>query len=485
MVRIIADQIRASFFLINGPEVMSKYYGESESKLKQIFSEAKKQRPSIVFIDELDAICPKRESEGSSEFEKRIVSTLLTLLDGMEESEGVILIGATNRPNAIDSSLRRPGRLDREIEIGVPNEKGRREILKVFLSRMKHRLSEEEVSSVAKETHGYVGADLQSLCKEAALKALRRYNMCDNKCENSLCVLLIDLKDSLKQVRPSALREISIEVPNVRWEDIGGQEEVKERMREAVEWPLKYPHVFERMNVSVPKGILLFGPPGCSKTLTAKCLATESGLNFIAVKGPELLSKWVGESEKAVHSLFMKARQAAPSIVFFDEIDAIGAKRGSESEGSSVTSRVLSQLLTELDGVESLSNVLFVAATNRPDMLDKALLRPGRIDRMVYVGPPDCQSRKQILSIHLRGVPLAEDVDLEIVAKMCEGYSGAEVASVCTNASLNAIRENKEATHVCQRHLFDSVLSTKSRITNSMIEFYKSFMESHSQLERI
>ncbi|RLF07465.1 MAG: AAA family ATPase [Thermoprotei archaeon] len=447
LAKAVANETDAHFFAINGPEIMSKFYGESEQRLREIFDEAKKNAPSIIFIDEIDAIAPKRE-EVTGEVEKRVVAQLLALMDGLEARGNVIVIGATNRPNALDPALRRPGRFDREIEIGVPDKQGRLEILQIHTRNMP-LAKDVDLNKLAEITHGFVGADLAALCKEAAMRALRRIlPEIDLEAEsipaeilNKIEVTMQDFLDALKEIEPSALREVLIEVPNVKWSDIGGLEEAKQALKEAVEWPLKYPDVFEKANVTPPKGILLYGPPGTGKTLLAKAVANESEANFISVKGPEILSKWVGESERAIREIFRKARQAAPCIIFFDEIDAIAPRRGSGLGDSHVTERVVSQLLTEMDGLEELRGVVVIAATNRPDIIDPALLRPGRFDRLIYVPPPDAKAREEIFKIHLKGKPLSEDVDISKLVNLTEGYTGADIAALCNTAVMAAVRD--------------------------------------------
>jgi transitional endoplasmic reticulum ATPase len=384
---------------------MSKFYGESEERLREIFKEAEENAPSIIFIDEIDSIAPKRE-EVSGDVEKRIVSQLLTIMDGLESRGQLVVIGATNRPNAIDPALRRPGRFDREIEIGLPDRKGRLQVLQIHTRGMP-LVEDVQLEDIAARTHGFVGADLEALAKEAAMGALRRILPEINLDEESIPAELLDkinvtmddFENSLREVPPSTMREVLVESPNVKWTDVGGLEETKQELREAIEWPLKYGELFEYSGVNPPKGIMLYGPPGTGKTLIAKAVATESEVNFISVKGPELLSKWVGESERGVREVFRKARQAAPCIVFFDEIDSIVPPRGRDL-GSNVTERVVSQILTELDGLDSLKDVVVVAATNRPDMVDPALMRPGRIDRILYIPNPDKEAREAILAIH-------------------------------------------------------------------------------------
>jgi len=447
LAKAVANETQANFFHIGGPEIMSKFYGESEGKLREIFKEAQENSPAIIFIDEIDSIAPKRD-EVSGDVEKRIVSQLLTIMDGLESRGKLVVIGATNRPNAIDPALRRPGRFDREIEIGLPDRNGRHQVLMIHTRGMP--LTEEvNLKEISSRTHGFVGADLEALAKEAAMGALRRVLPEINLEEESIPaeildkinVTMDDFEDSLKEVPPSTMREVLVESPNVHWDEVGGMEETKQELREAIEWPLKYREIFEHTDVKPPKGIMLYGPPGTGKTLVAKAVATESEVNFISVKGPELLSKWVGESEKGVREIFRKARQAAPCIIFFDEIDSIVPPRG-RNMGNNVTERVVSQVLTELDGLDSLKDVVVVAATNRVDMVDSALMRPGRIDRILYIPNPDLEARKEIMGIHTRGKPLADDVDLDKLAELMEGYSGADIAATCDAASQSAIHEH-------------------------------------------
>ncbi|NWQ63117.1 SPAT5 protein, partial [Neopipo cinnamomea] len=434
IAKAIANEVGAHVTVINGPEIISKFYGESESRLRQIFAEASLRRPSIIFIDELDALCPKREG-AQNEVEKRVVASLLTLMDGIgsEGSEGqLVVLGATNRPHALDAALRRPGRFDKEIEIGIPNARDRLDILHKLLRKVPHSLTEAELVQLADSAHGYVGADLAALCKEAGLHALRRAlgkspNLLDTEVAGSVMIAFNDFLQGMNDVRPSAMREVAIDVPKVSWSDIGGLEDVKLKLRQAVEWPLKHPDSFIRMGIQPPKGVLLYGPPGCSKTMIAKALAHESGLNFLAVKGPELMNKYVGESERAVREIFRKARAVSPSILFFDEIDALAVERGNSSGAGNVADRVLAQLLTEMDGIEQLKDVTILAATNRPDMIDKALLRPGRIDRIIYVPLPDAAARREIFKLHFRSMPVSDEVCLAELVERTQKYSGAEV----------------------------------------------------------
>lgn len=487
IARAVATETKSNVICINGPEIISKYYGETEAKLREIFTNALEKAPSIIFIDEIDALCPKRQ-DSANEVEKRIVATLLTLMDGASDNSNdrIVVIGTTNRPNSLDEALRRPGRFDREIEIGIPNSESRFEILSVLLNKIPHTLTKEDIKEISAITHGYVGADLASLCREAGLKTIKRTigsnDLVNNNIEvvndplkinDNLKLSLNDMKDAFKEVRPSAMREIMIEVPKVSWNDIGGQDEIKQKLKESVEWPLQHPESFIRLGIRPPKGILLYGPPGCSKTLMAKALATEAGLNFIAVKGPELFSKWVGESEKAVREVFKKARAASPSIVFFDEIDSLAVRRGGDE--TSVADRVLSQLLSELDGIEPLVNVTVVAATNRPDIIDSALLRPGRIDRILYVSPPDSPSRLKIMEIQTRKMPLSSDVDFDTLNIKMEGFSGAECVALCQNAAIHSMEEDINTKEVCQRHFQKALKNITPRITKEMINFYDEF----------
>jgi len=483
LAKAVANETDAYFIAINGPEIMSKFYGESEQRLREIFEEAKEHAPAIIFIDEIDAIAPKRE-EVTGEVEKRVVAQLLALMDGLEARGDVIVIGATNRPNAVDPALRRPGRFDREIEIGIPDKRGRLEILKVH-TRSMPLAKDVDLEKLAEITHGYVGADIAALCREAAMKALRRVlPKIDLEREEipvevleTIEVTMEDFMNAYREITPSALREIEVEVPTVRWTDIGGLEEVKQQLREAVEWPLKYPDSFRRLGIDPPKGILLYGPPGTGKTLLAKAVANESEANFVSIKGPEVFSKWVGESERAVRELFRKARQVAPSIIFIDEIDALAPMRGLVSTDSGVTERVVSQLLTEIDGLERLEGVVVIAATNRPDIIDPALLRPGRFDRLIYVPPPDEKARLEILKVHTRNMPLAEDVDLLEIAKKTEGYTGADIEVLVREAGLLALRENINTDKVYARHFEEALKKVKPSLTQDIIKFYEAWNE--------
>ncbi len=554
IAKAVANEVDAHFISISGPEIMSKYYGESEQRLREIFDEAKENAPAIIFIDEIDSIAPKRE-EVTGEVERRVVAQLLALMDGLEARGQVIVIGATNRPDAIDPALRRPGRFDREIEIGVPDREGRKEILQIHTRGMplepdysrgdviavleelkkddrfdkktveklidevkrtsdivgtlkkyddiyrevKARLIDKMLDELAELTNGFVGADLEALAKEAAMHALRKRmetGEIDIEAEEipeevleSLVVTKEDFFEALKNIEPSAMREVLVEVPRVTWNDIGGLEHAKQELREAVEWPLKYPEVFSAANIKPPKGILLFGPPGTGKTLLAKAVANESNANFISVKGPELLSKWVGESEKHVREMFRKARQVAPCVIFFDEIDSLAPRRGGIGD-SHVTERVVSQLLTELDGLEELKDVVVIAATNRPDLIDPALLRPGRIERHIYIPPPDKEARKEIFKIHLRGKPLADDVDLDELAEKTDGYTGADIEAICREAGMLAIRETikpgmtkdeaREAAKklkICKRHFEEALKKVKPSLTKDDLKKYEKIIE--------
>ncbi|PIN24992.1 Nuclear AAA ATPase (VCP subfamily) [Handroanthus impetiginosus] len=481
LARVCAHDAGVTMFPVNGPEIIDQYHGKTEEALHEVFNEASKASPAVVFIDELDAIAPARK-EGGDDLSHRVVATLLNLMDGISRTNGVLIIAATNRPDSIDPALRRPGRLDKEIEIGVPSPGQRHEILLSLLSEMNHSLSDKDIENLAMATHGFVGADLATLCKQAALVRLRQYVKsitnqgevalsCTSETENSsdatdgiVINKTCDLEDTLKitsedfekarvRVRPSAMREINLEVPKVGWEDVGGQMEVKMQLMEAVQWPQKHKDSFERIGTRPPRGILLFGPPGCSKTLLARAVASEAGLNFLAVKGPELFSKWVGESEKAVRSLFTKARANAPSIIFVDEIDGLAAIRGQESDGISVGDRVISQLLVELDGLQQRGSVTVVAATNRPDNIDPALLRPGRFDRLIYVGPPNRKDREEIFHVHLRWKPCSSDVCISELALLTEGCTGADIYHICREASMKAVEENFSASEMTMEHL--------------------------------
>ncbi len=446
IARTIANETDANFYSINGPEVVHKFYGESEAHLRKIFDEASRKGPSIVFLDEIDAIAPRREKV-VGDVEKRVVAQLLALMDGLNKRQNVIVIAATNIPNALDPALRRPGRFDREISIPIPDRSGRKQILEIH-SRGMPLSDDVEMTHLADITHGFVGADLEALCREAAMICLRRilpnidFALSAIPYEQiaQLEVHMDDFKDALREVEPSAIREVFVEVPDVKWEDVGGFDELKNRLIEAVEWPLKYPHLFEQAGTHPPKGILLGGPPGCGKTFLAKAIANESQVNFISVKGPALLSKWVGESEKGIRDTFRKALQAAPCIIFFDEIDALLPTRSSGSAESNVSQRVMSQFLAEFDGIEELKGVLVLGATNRIDILDPAVLRPGRFDEIIEIPLPNQADRKEIFEIHMRGKPMASEVDLDELAIRTKGFSSAEISSICNRSALRAVR---------------------------------------------
>ncbi|AGK61426.1 AAA family ATPase, CDC48 subfamily [Archaeoglobus sulfaticallidus PM70-1] len=496
IAKAVANEVDAHFITLSGPEIMSKYYGESEQRLREIFEEAKENTPAIIFIDEIDSIAPKRE-EVTGEVERRVVAQLLALMDGLESRGEVIVIAATNRPDAIDPALRRPGRFDREIEIGVPDRDGRLEILQIH-TRSMPLADDVNLEELADLTVGFVGADLEALAKEAAMHAIRKMletGKIDIEVEEIPDEVLAEIKvtredflEALKNIEPSAMREVLVEVPNITWDDVGGLEQAKQELKEAVEWPLKYPELFKAINIKPPKGILLYGPPGTGKTLLAKAVANESNANFISVKGPELLSKWVGESEKHVREMFRKARQVAPAILFFDEIDSLAPRRGGIGD-SQVTERVVSQLLTELDGLEELKDVVVIAATNRPDIVDPALLRPGRIERHILIPAPDKESRKQILQIHTRGMPL-DKIDFDELAEKTEGYSGADIEALCREAGMLALREKLKAglskeeiskvakeIKVTRKHFEKAMEKIKPSLTNEDLERYKKIVE--------
>ena len=488
LAKAVANESNAHFISISGPEIMSKFYGESEARLREIFKEAREKAPTIVFIDEIDSIAPKRE-EVTGEVERRVVSQLLSLMDGLEARGKVIVIAATNRPNAIDPALRRPGRFDREIEIKVPDKRGRFEILQIHTRHMP-LTQDVDLEKLSAVTHGFVGADLEYLCKEGAMKTLRRMlpelKIEEDKLQpeflNRLQVTMDDFENALKDVMPSAMREVYLETPDVHWRDIGGLETVKKELQEAVEWPLKYPDLYTAIGYSMPKGILLYGPSGTGKTLLAKSVATESEANFISVRGPELLSKWVGESERGVREVFRRARQASPCVIFFDEIDALAPVRGLGGD-SMVTERVVSQLLTELDGIQALNGVVVLAATNRMDMVDPALLRAGRFDKLLFIPPPDKPARKQILDIQVKHKPISKELDLERVAEMMDGFTGADITSVVNTAVSLVLQEyvakfpkpedaKKNATDavVTMKHFEDAIRKVKTSREGKPVE---------------
>ena len=452
LAKAVASESDAHFIAINGPEIMSKYVGGSEENLREYFEEAEENSPSIIFIDELDAIAPKRE-ETNGEVERRTVAQLLTLMDGLKSRGQVVVIGATNRPDSLDPALRRPGRFDREIEIGVPDTEERKEVLEIHTRNMP-LADDVDLDKISNTTHGFVGADLESLCKEAAMRVVRRIlpeiqndEEIPKEVMEKIVVTGDDFKNAQKEIQPSALREVLVQIPDIKWDDVGGLEDVKQGLKEAVEWPLKHPETFQRLGIRPPKGTLLYGIPGTGKTLLAKAVASESEANFISVKGPELLSKWVGESEKGVREVFRKAKQAAPTVIFFDEIDAIASTRSGNDGDSGVTKRVVNQLLTEMDGF-----VAIIAATNRPDILDAGLMRPGRFDRHIQVKEPDEKARLAIFEVHTKDMPLADDVDLEKLAKHTEGYVGADIESVCREAAMLALRDNLETTEISNKY---------------------------------
>jgi transitional endoplasmic reticulum ATPase len=469
LAKAVANESDAHFIAINGPEIMSKYVGGSEERLRELFEEAEENAPSIIFIDEIDAIAPKRE-EVTGEVERRIVAQLLTLMDGLKSRGQVVVIGATNRPDALDHAIRRGGRFDREIEIGVPDKEGRGEVLQIHTRGMPldDKVDLEEMADI---THGFVGADLESLCKESAMRVLRRVlpdikgdEEISKETLKKMIVTKSDFKEALKEVQPSALREVLVQVPDIKWDDIGGLESAKQELQEAVEWPLKYPESFEKFGVRPPRGVLIYGPPGTGKTLLAKAVANESDANFIAVKGPELLSKWVGESEKGVREVFRKARQTAPTVIFFDEIDSIASTRGGSSTDSGVTQRVVNQLLTEIDGLEELQDVAVIAATNRVDIIDPALTRPGRFDRHVKVDDPDEDARVAIFKVHTAKMPLADDVDLQVLAKRTDGFVGADIEAVCREAVMLTLRESLESEKVDMKHFKEAMKKVKPKM---------------------
>jgi transitional endoplasmic reticulum ATPase len=486
LAKAVAAETSSHFIVINGPEIMSKYYGQSEENLRKKFEEAEKNAPSILFIDEIDAIATKRE-ETKGEVERRVVAQLLSLMDGLKSRGKVVVIAATNVPNILDPALRRPGRFDRELEISAPNKEGRLTILKIHTRNMPFE-NDVNLENIAAVTHGFVGADLTSLAKETAMIALRRvlpsikYDAEDPLPPETLekiKILKRDFDEALKVVRPSALREVLIEIPNITWDHVGGLKDVKQRLMEAVEWPLKHPEAFLRLGTRPPKGILLYGPPGTGKTLLAKAVANQSEANFISIKGPEMLSKWVGESEKAVREIFKKARQASPCIIFFDEIDSIAPRRGVSSD-SHVTERVVNQLLTELDGIEPTQDIVIIGATNRPDIMDTALLRPGRFDRIILTPVPSKEARLEIFKVHTKGMPLT-GVDLDELADKTEGYVGADIEAICREAAMTALREDINATQVMMSNFQDALHLVRPSVTADIVKEYEAIQEKFTQ----
>ncbi len=484
LAKAVANESEAHFILLNGPEIMSKFYGESEKKIRDIFEEAEKNAPSIIFIDEIDAIAPKREDVGG-EVERRVVSQILTMMDGLKSRGNVVVIGATNRVNALDSALRRPGRFDREIIINVPDKKGRLAVLKIHTRGMP-LTKDVKLDKISSITHGFVGADLEALSKEAAMSVLRKFlpklkldseEQIPPEVLSKLVVTKDDFTDALRVVRPSAMREVLVETPNIDWDDVGGLDNVKGELKEAVEWPMKYPDSFKRMGIRPSRGILLFGPPGTGKTLLAKAVAKESEANFIQVKGPSLLSMWVGKSEEGMRKIFERARQVAPCVVFFDEIDSLAGRRGAET-GTKVTERVLNQMLAEIDGLEDLNDILIIGATNRPDMLDPALLRPGRFDRILLVNAPEEEGRKMILEIHTKNMPLTKNVKIKEIARKTVGFTGADLEALVREAAMLALRESIDSKEVNKKHFEEALKKIKPSVTKATMDVYKKVEES-------
>ncbi len=490
LAKAVANESEANFILINGPEIMNKFYGESEKKIREIFEEAEKSAPSIIFIDEIDAIAPKRE-ETHGELERRVVAQLLSMMDGLKTRSNVVVIGATNRPNAIDPALRRPGRFDREIQFGIPDKKGRLKILKIHTRNMP-LTKDVDLDNLAAVSHGFVGADLSALAKEAAMNVLRRLlpemrlrekEPIPKDLLEKLIITQQDFKEALKIVRPSAMREILVETPNVKWEDIGGLDGIKQELKEAVEWPLKYPDSFTNMGVRPPRGILLYGPPGTGKTLLAKAVANESESNFIFINGPTLLNKWVGESEKGIREIFEKARQVSPSIIFFDEIDAVAPRRGLDM-GSKVTERMVNTLLAEMDGLESLTDVVVIAATNRPDIIDPALLRPGRFDRIIMAPIPDKKSRLEIFKIHTKNMPLTKDVDIHKLVEQTDNFAGSDIEALCREAAMLVLRKDINAREIPMKAFEEALAKARPSITVEDIKKYKEIEEQYIKTAR-
>ncbi|KAJ3475296.1 hypothetical protein NLI96_g11932 [Meripilus lineatus] len=494
LARAIASSTGSSVLIVNGPELSSAYHGETESKLRDVFTEARARSPCIVVLDEVDALCPRREDGPGGEVDKRVVAQLLTIMDGMEgeNQEGstggsVVVVATTNRPNAIDPALRRPGRFDREIEIGIPDAQARFLILKVLLQKAPHKLSEGDIQTIAARAHGYVGADLSAVVREAGTIAIKRFlaanpaELAPHTSSSPDTVIpeltLQDLLSSLPTVRPSALRSLFLDTVPVRYSDIGGQASTIQKLRECIEWPLLHPDAFERLGIRPPKGVLLYGPPGCSKTLLVRACATESGVNFMAVKGPELLNKYVGESERAVREIFAKARAASPSIIFFDEIDALATSRSGSDSGGGSHEGVLTSLLNEMDGVQELVGVTVVAATNRPDAIDSALMRPGRLDRILYIGPPDLEGREEILRIRTRKMKVAQDLDIAELARMTDGCSGAEISALCQEAALLTMKKDIDAPLVPYESFLVAARNLKKQITPEVKAQFESWRE--------
>ncbi len=483
LARAVANESEANFFHIAGPEIMGSAYGESEKKLRELFEQAAAQAPSIIFIDEIDSIAPKR-GQVTGEAEKRLVAQLLTLLDGIEPRQNLVVIAATNRPEALDEALRRPGRFDREIVVGVPDESGRREILGIHTRGMP-LASGVDLDALARRTYGFVGADLAALTREAALEAVRRIMPKINLEEetippevlDALSVEASDFDDALKRVQPSAMREVMVQVPNVSWDDVGGLDAPRDRLREGVELPLKHPEAFKRLGIRPAKGFLLYGPPGTGKTLLAKAAARESQANFIATKSSDLLSKWYGESEQQIARLFARARQVAPTVIFFDELDSLVPARGGGMGEPQVTERVVNTILAEMDGLEELNNVVVIGATNRPNLIDPALLRPGRFDELIYVGPPDTAGRRRILAIHTAHTPLAKDVDLEVLAQRTDRFTGADLEDLVRRAGLTALRRGLDEAKVKMADFEAALTETRASVTEEMLNDYAKIQE--------
>jgi transitional endoplasmic reticulum ATPase len=479
LAKAVANESDAYFITINGPEIMSKYYGESEHKLREAFDEAEKNTPAVIFIDEIDSIAPKR-AEVTGEVERRVVAQLLSLMDGLKSRKNVIVIGATNRPEALDMALRRPGRFDREIELRVPDREGRREIFQIHTRGMP-LTDDVSLDGLADRTYGFVGADIAALCREAAMTSLRRVlpeidleqKEIPKETLDKLVIKRSDFEDVMKEVQPSALREILFEVPNVTWGDIGGLDNVKSLLKEAVEWPLRYGESFRRIGVEAPKGVLLYGPPGTGKTLLAKAIANESEANFITVKGSDILSKWYGESEKHIAEIFKKARQVAPAIIFLDELDALAPMRGTALGEPHVTERIVNQLLSELDGLEELRGVVVIGATNMPQLIDPALLRPGRFDEMILVPIPDAKTRLEIFKVHTRKMSRADDVNIDELVRLSDDFTGADIAAVCKKAGRFAMREDINAQKVRQSHFMAAIEDTGPSVTSDTMSFYE------------